>query len=49
MYAMVHAPSEIDALVASGEPESTVVAEASKTRVFGVAMSRDIRATSRAA
>ncbi len=36
MYVLHHGPSEVDLLVASGEPESTVVAEATHLPVFGV-------------
>ncbi len=36
MYVLTRGSSEVDLLVASGEPESTVVAEASITKVFGV-------------
>jgi hypothetical protein len=36
MYVMTHGSSEVDVLVASGEPESTVVAEATEAPVFGV-------------
>jgi len=35
MYVLVHHGSEVDLLVAAGEPESTVVAEATPARVFG--------------
>lgn len=36
MYVLVHQGSEVDLLVAAGEPESTVVAEATPARIFGV-------------
>ncbi len=36
MYIMCHPKGEVDVLVAAAEPESTVVAEAPRTRVFGV-------------
>jgi hypothetical protein len=36
MYVLMKSTSEVDLLVASGEPESTVVAEATATSVFGV-------------
>ena len=36
MYVLMKGSSEVDLLVASGEPESTVVAEATATSVFGV-------------
>lgn len=36
MYVLTKGASEVDLLVAGGEPESTVVAEAPKTSVFGV-------------
>ena len=35
-YVLVHQGSEVDLLVAAGEPESTVVAEATPARIFGV-------------
>jgi hypothetical protein len=36
MYVLTLGASEVDLLVAAGEPESTVVAEATTTQVFGV-------------
>jgi hypothetical protein len=36
MYVLTAGSSEVDLLVASGEPESTVVAEATEASVFGV-------------
>jgi hypothetical protein len=36
MYVMVRAQGEVDLRVASAEPESTVVAEAKRAKVFGV-------------
>lgn len=36
MYVLTKGSTEVDLLVASGEPESTVVAEATRTSVFGV-------------
>jgi len=36
MYVLLNQGSEVDVLVAAGEPESTVIAEATATRVFGV-------------
>jgi hypothetical protein len=36
MYVLSHRGSEVDLLVAAGEPESTVVAEAPPARIFGV-------------
>ncbi len=36
MYVLMKGTSEVDLLVAAGEPESTVVAEASPASVFGV-------------
>ena len=36
MYVLVHGKDEVDVLVTSGEPESTVIAEAPVTTVFGV-------------
>ncbi len=36
MYVLTKGTSEVDLLVASGEPESTVIAEATATAVFGV-------------
>ena len=36
MYVLTKGSSEVDLLVASGEPESTVIAEATRTPVFGV-------------
>lgn len=36
MYVLVHRGCEVDLLVAAGEPESTVVAEATPAKIFGV-------------
>lgn len=36
MYVLTHGPAEVDLLVAAGEPESTVVAEAKVAVLFGV-------------
>jgi len=36
MYVLTHGTGEVDLLVTAGEPESTVIAEAKKTDVFGV-------------
>jgi len=36
MYVLTRGPSEVDLLVAAGEPESTVIAEATSVSVFGV-------------
>jgi hypothetical protein len=36
MYVLVRGATEVDLLVASGEPESTVIAEATEAQVFGV-------------
>jgi hypothetical protein len=35
MYVLVHQGSEVDLLVAAGEPESTVISEATAARIFG--------------
>ena len=36
MYVMTHGTGEVDVLVTSGEPESTVIAEAEETELLGV-------------
>jgi hypothetical protein len=36
MYVLSHGTGEVDLLVAAGEPESSVIAEATATNVFGV-------------
>ena len=36
MYVLTHQGSEVDLLVAAGEPESTVVGEATPARLFGI-------------